>query len=144
VFGGGGIMPDIFIALDTTLNTELNRQLIRRGVYNEFVLNYLNSNREDLNVKYPSFQTFKEGFKLDDQIIDDFFAFAKKKKVKKEDGEYEESKKLIDTQITALFARNLYSISAYFEVINTLNDSYLEALKVLEGDAFEEAKLNFE
>jgi hypothetical protein len=44
----------------------------------------------------------------------------------------------------ALFARNLYSVSAYFEIINELNDSYQEALKVLKGDAFEQAKLNFE
>ncbi|MFT6166438.1 MAG: carboxyl-terminal processing protease [Vicingaceae bacterium] len=144
VYGGGGIMPDIFIALDTTLNSELNRNLIRRGVYNQFILNYLNTHRKELKDKYPSFQSFKSDFRLDDQLMEDFFTFAQKKKVKKDEGEYEKAKKLIDTQLTALFARNLYSVSAYFEIINGLNDSYLEALKVLKGDAFEEAKLNFE
>ena len=144
VYGGGGIMPDIFIPLDTALNTELNRNLIRRGAYNQFVLNYLNRNREELKIKYTSFQSFKTGFALDDQLMDEFFIFAKKKKVKIEEGEYEKSKKLIDTQLNALFARNLYSVSAYFEIINELNDSYIEALKVLKGDSFKEAKLNFE
>ncbi len=144
VYGGGGIMPDIFIALDTTLNSELNRQLIRRGVYNEFVLNYLNTNREEMQHKFPSFQSFKSDFNLDEEFMDNFFAFAKNKKVKKDDGEYKKSRKLIHTQLTALFARNLYSVSAYFEIINELNDSYQEALKVLKGDAFEKAKLDFE
>ncbi len=144
VYGGGGIMPDIFIALDTTINTELNRNLIRRGLYNQFVLSYLNTHREELKLKYPSFQSFKTDFKLDDQLMEEFFAFAKKKKVKKDEDDYKKSAKLIDAQITALFARNLYSVSAYFEIINQLNDSYLEALKVLKGDAFDEAKLNYE
>jgi carboxyl-terminal processing protease len=144
VYGGGGIMPDIFIALDTTFNSDFNMNLIRRGVYNEFVLNYLNANREEMMTNFPSFQSFKSDFKLDDPFMDDFFAFAKKKKVKKDDDEYKKSKKLIHTQLTALFARNLYSVSAYFEIINELNDSYQEALKVLEGDSFEKAKLNFE
>jgi len=144
VYGGGGIMPDIFIALDTTINTDLNRSLIRRGVYNQFVLNYLNTHREELKAKYPSFQLFKSDFKLDDKLMEDFFAYARKKKVKQVEEDYKESKKLIDLQLKALFARNLYSVSAYFEIINQLNDSYLEALKVLKGDAFREAKLNYE
>lgn len=144
VYGGGGIMPDIFVPLDTTLNSELNRNLIRRGVYNEFVLNYLNKNRKEMTATYPSFSSFKSDFKLDDELLDKFFSFAKKKKVKESEADYLKSKKLIDIQLMALFARNLYSVSAYFEIINELNDSYQEALKVLKGDAFEQAKLNFE
>ncbi|MFT5666991.1 MAG: carboxyl-terminal processing protease [Vicingaceae bacterium] len=144
VYGGGGIMPDIFVPLDTTLNSELNRNLIRRGVYNEFVLNYLNKNRKEMTATYPSFSSFKSDFKLDDELLDKFFSFAKKKKVKESEADYLKSKKLINTQLMALFARNLYSVSSYFEIINELNDSYQEALKVLKGDAFEQAKLNFE
>lgn len=144
VYGGGGIMPDIFVPLDTTLNSELNRNLVRRGVYNEFVLNYLNKNRKEMKATYPSFSSFKNDFTLDDELMDKFFSFAKKKKVKESETDYLKSKKLIDTQLMALFARNLYSVSAYFEIINELNNSYLEALKVLKGDAFEQAKLSFE
>lgn len=144
VYGGGGIMPDIFIPLDTSLNSDLNKSLIRRGVYNEFVLNYLNKNRKTLNNQYPNFETFKTSFVLDEKLMDDFFSFAKKKKVKKNEDEYLKSKKIIDTQIKALFARNLYSISAYFEIINELNDSYQEALKVLKDEDFKKAKLNYE
>jgi len=141
VYGGGGIMPDIFIPLDTSANTELNKNLIRRGVYNEFILNYLDKNRRDYLKKYPNFQVFKENYKLDEEFIKDFFDFAAKKKVEKNEQEYNKSKELIHTQLKALMARNLYSTSAYFEIINTLNDSYLKALKILEGKDFEKAYL---
>lgn len=145
VYGGGGIMPDIFIPLDTSNNSELNRKLIRKGVYNEFILTYLDKNRKKLKKTYPTFQSFKQSFKIEPTFIDDFFEFAdKKKKVKKNDEDYIKSREIIDTQLKALLARNLYSISAYFEVINKLNDSYQEALKILEGNRYEEANLDFE
>lgn len=144
VYGGGGIMPDIFIPLDTTLNSDLNRNLIRRGVYNEFVLTHLNRNRKKLLKAYPSFEVFKSNFKLDEKLMQDFFDYAEKKKVKKNEEDYMKSKKLIDTQLTALLARNLYNTSAYFEIINNLNDSYIEALNIIQSDEFEKAKLEYE
>lgn len=144
VFGGGGIMPDIFIPLDTSLNSDLNKNLIRRGVYNEFILTYLNKNRTKLQDQYPNLKSFKEGYSINKEFLDEFFTFAETKKVKRDDEGYEKSKKLIDIQIKALLARNLYSISAYFEIINQLNDSYLEALNVIQSDQFEKAKLEYE
>lgn len=144
VYGGGGIMPDVFIPLDTTLNTELNRNLIRRGVYNEFILTFLDKNRKKILKQYPTFENFKENFELSDELMDEFFSFAEKKNVEKNDKEYEESKKLIDTQVTALLARNLYTTSAYFEIINQLNDSYLEAINLIQSDDFEKANLEYE
>lgn len=144
VYGGGGIMPDIFIPFDTTLNSELNRNLIRRGVYNEFSLSYLDKNRKKLLKLYPNFEKFKDGFKIDEEFLTDFFKYAEKKKVEKSESDYKKSKKLIDTQLKALMARNLYNTSAYFEIINDLNDSFLEAINVIQSDKFEKAKLEFE
>ena len=144
VYGGGGIMPDIFIPLDTTLNSELNKNLIRKGVYNEFVISYLNKNRKKLLKLYPDFVSFKNNFDLDDEFMSEFFDYAEKKKVKKDDADYLKSKKLIDTQLNAILARNLYNVSAFFEIINQLNESYKEALIILEDDSFERAKLIYE
>lgn len=144
VYGGGGIMPDIFIPLDTSLNTELNKNLIRRGVYNEFTLNYLDKKRKSLVKEYPNFQEFKAKFSLNEEFMEDFFKYAEKKNVKRNEAEYEKSKNLIDTQITALLARNLYNTSAYFEIINQLNDSFLQAINEIQSDGFEKAKLEYE
>ena len=64
--------------------------------------------------------------------------------MKETNEEYQKSQNLIDTQIKALFARNLYSISSYYEIINQLNDAYLEAINVIQSDEFEKAKLEYE
>ena len=144
VYGGGGIMPDIFIPLDTSINSNLNRRLIRKGVYNEFALTYLDKNRDKLLKEYPSFDQFKDNYELSEQLMDDFFDFAEKKEVEKSEEDYAKSKKLIDTQLFALLARNMYNVSAYFEIINQLNDSFLEALNVIQSDQFEKAKLEFD
>ena len=144
VFGGGGIMPDVFIPLDTSFNSEYNRQLIRRGVYNEFTLTYLDKNRKRYLKEYPNIESFKQNFKLTDEFMDDFFKFAEKKNVEKDEEGYEKSKMLIDTQIKALLARNLFDTSAYFEIINVLNDSYIEAINLIQSDEFEKANLSFE
>lgn len=144
VYGGGGIMPDIFIPLDTNFNSELYSNLIRRGVYNEFILTYLDINRERLQTKYPTLQDFKTNFELDSILIADFFEFAAKKEVEKDEDDYKKSKKLIHTQILALLGRNLYTNSAYFEIMNQLNDSYLEAINVIQSGEFDKAKLEYD
>ncbi len=144
VYGGGGIMPDIFIPIDTSMNSEFNRNLIRRGVYNEFTLSYLDKNRKKLLKTYPSFHHFKKDFVLTEEFMDDFFKYATKKNVEKNEADYQKSKKLIDTQLTALMARNLYDTSAYFEIINQLNDSFLEAINLIQSDEFEKANLVYD
>lgn len=145
VYGGGGIMPDIFIPIDTSMNSDLNKNLIRRGVYNEFTLTHLDKNRTSYLEDYPTFKRFNENFLIDEAFMDDFFEFAdKEKNVEKKEEDYQKSKKLIQTQIKALLARNLYQNSAYFEVINELNDSYIEAINMIQSDAFMKAKLESE
>lgn len=144
VYGGGGIMPDIFIPLDTSMNSELNRKLIRKGIYNEFTLTYLDTKRDDLLKAYPTIGAFISKFELGEDLMRDFFEYAEKKDIKKDDDDYLKSKKLIDTQLMALIARNLYDVSSYFEIINQLNDSYLEALNVIHSDEFEKANLVYE
>lgn len=144
VYGGGGIMPDIFIPLDTSFNSDLNKNLIRRGVYNEFILTHLDKNRKKYLKEYPDFKSYQKDFKLDEDFMKDFQEYADKKNVEWKDEEYQDSKTLIDTQLQALLARNLYHNSAYFEVINQLNDSYLEAINVIQSDEFEKAKLEYE
>lgn len=133
VYGGGGIMPDLFVPIDTSLSSKFNSSLIRTGAYNTFVLNYLDKNRKKIANQFETIESFKKGFEISDDFITEFYDFAKKKKsIEPEEGEIERSEKLIYVQLKALMARNLYDVSAYFEIINELNESYIEALKVLE------------
>ncbi len=137
VYGGGGIMPDIFVPIDTSMNSDFNSKLIRTGTYNTYVLNYLDKNRKKVSNQFETFESFNDSFEVTDEFLNSFYEFAKKKKkIEPKDGDLERSEKLITIQLKALMARNLFDVSAYFEVINQLNESYLQAIKVLSDEGY--------
>lgn len=78
VYGGGGIMPDIFIPLDTTKYSTLFNEIVRKGIFGNFVVDYLEENREKLQAQYPKFEDFQKNFKISDDFYDNFMDFAKK------------------------------------------------------------------
>ena len=78
VYGGGGIMPDYFIPLDTTRITDIHRSLIASGVINKYVMSYVENNRSSLQSRYKSFQTFKSGFEITDSMLNDLLELFKK------------------------------------------------------------------
>ncbi len=82
VYGGGGIMPDIFIPLDTTKYSTLYNEIVRKGVFGSFVINYLEGgNRENLKKQYPTFEDFENNFKISDEFYKEFMDYAKKEGV---------------------------------------------------------------
>jgi len=78
VYGGGGILPDLFIPLDTSENSEFLRDLLSNGLFYQYINEYVDANREDLNAKYPDFEVFDTQFAIEGKFMDDFFAFAEK------------------------------------------------------------------
>ncbi|MCF8465658.1 MAG: S41 family peptidase [Flavobacteriales bacterium] len=78
VYGGGGILPDVFIPLDTSENSDFLRDLLSNGLFYQYINEYVDANREELNAKYPDFETFDANFAIEGKFLDDFFAFAEK------------------------------------------------------------------
>jgi carboxyl-terminal processing protease len=131
VYGGGGIMPDIFMPWDSTRVTDYFTDLIRKGVFNEFVLNYLDENRDKVLKKYPNIEVFKTKFEIDSEMMDAFVALAEERKVTDEKNEFEGSKNLIEFRLKASMARNLWDMSAFFEIITGIDDEFLKAVEIL-------------
>lgn len=77
VYGGGGIMPDIFIPLDTTKYSTLFNEIVRKGIFGNFVVDYLENNREKLHREYRDFEDFQKNYKISDEFYNDFMKFAK-------------------------------------------------------------------
>ncbi len=142
VYGGGGVMPDVFIPIDSTRFSDYYTDLIRKGVFNEFTMSYLDKHRDELLSTYPEFEPFKADFEVDSQMFDDFLATAEKSKVtRSEEDEYYYPDENIKIQIKALMARNLWDVNAYFQVINKLDDELKSAVELLEdGSMFSELK----
>ena len=142
VYGGGGIMPDVFVGLDTSMGSKYYDELRRNGILNEFTLNYVDANRAMLLGKYKDVYQFKNDFKITKDFLEDFIAYAEKKNIKRDNVGIKTSEKLITTQLKALIARDLWDTNAYYVIINDINVFMVKALQCLEDDTFKKMKIN--
>ncbi|MFW5943911.1 MAG: S41 family peptidase [Bacteroidota bacterium] len=133
VYGGGGIMPDIFIPLDTTSYSNYMEQLIRRGIINSFILDYIDNNRTNLQNQYASFEEYKKEFDVTEQMIDDLIKSAEKEGVEPNETELEHSLKEIKLQLKALIARDMWDMNEYFQIVNEKDEGYKKAKEILDN-----------
>jgi carboxyl-terminal processing protease len=135
VYGGGGIMPDVFVPIDTTVATPLHRQLIAKGVINRLTIGEVDNNRKQLLQTYPNVDAFKKDYTISPELIDKIKELAKPEEIEWNDEEFEKSQQLIFTQMKALIARDLYDSSAFYRIINDVDDIFLKGLEVITDDA---------
>jgi carboxyl-terminal processing protease len=171
VYGGGGIMPDYFVPIDTTRYTDIHRSLVASGVVNKFVMNYIDQYRKQLQSKYKTFDSFNGHFSVTEPMLNDLLALFQKEdfemidrnnleeiledtetteepqpaNVKKKKGrtstkltaedrkQFEKSKSLIQLQIKALIARDMWNTNEYFQVFNSENDALKKGLEIIEN-----------
>ncbi len=133
VYGGGGIMPDLFIPIDTTPNTDYYASLIRKGILNRFVLHYVDQNRDGLERKYKDFEIYLNNFYVSDDIIAELKDFAYQEELEFNQEEFTQSKQDIELLLKAYIARDLWNTSEFYEVYNTSDDMVLKAVDVLEN-----------
>jgi carboxyl-terminal processing protease len=131
VYGGGGIMPDYFVPLDTSYQSDYYRKLISRGILNLFVLNYVDNNRVKLNSRYPDFSSFNTKFEITDELLNQLKEYAVSKELVMNDADYTRSLDHIKTVIKAYIARDIWNTSDFYQIYNTKNESYLKAIEVL-------------
>ena len=132
VYGGGGIMPDYFVPLDTTRYTPLHRQLAAKSIIIQQNLRYVDNHRKQLKKKYPNFDLFKSQFEVPQSLVDDILAEGKKQKIEpKDDDELQRTLPYLRLQLKALIARDLWDMSEYYSVINEKSEIVLKALEVI-------------
>ena len=131
VYGGGGIMPDIFMPVDTTFATKLYTDLIRKGIFNRFTVDYVMKNRELISNKYSDFENFYEQFEVTDEMISDFRSLAEEEGVEWNDEQFQRSEPMIKLQLKALIARNEWSQSEYYRVVMKEDKVIKKAVEIL-------------
>ena len=135
VYGGGGIMPDYFVPMDTTSGTVLHTRLYARGVISRVANAEVDINRHSLLKKYPDAVAFKKGYELSDTMVKRLKGLAAEEKIEWNDEEFERSRLLIALQLKALIARDLYDSSAFYRIINEENDIFQEGLRIITDDS---------
>ncbi len=134
VFGGGGIMPDYFVPIDTTAGTMFHATLNARGVINRTAIAEVDNNRSELIDEYPDVNSYIDDFQITEGLENRLRSIAEEVELEWNEEEYNQSKNLILVQLKALIARDLYDSSAFFKIINNENDIYLEGLDIILDD----------
>lgn len=143
VFSGGGIMPDVFVPIDTSGITDLYRKLARGGYFSTFTLTYLSENRKSLERKYKTFDSYRDNFSVEDGLEEAFLQFVKKenKDLELDEKQYAESRKLITTRLKATLAQDMWGYSEFYQIYNVNNEILQKALKILENNEYEKMNL---
>jgi carboxyl-terminal processing protease len=143
VYGGGGIMPDIFVPIDTSKVTPSLRTLVRGGHFNNFALTFVNEKRDELMLQFPDFESFKTKFMVDDKMYIDFLNFAKKeeKDIALDEKELLLSKDNIKLRILGNIATDLWTAEMAYQILNKDNPSLKRAIKFIENGEYENANI---
>ena len=144
VYGGGGIMPDFFVPLDTTENSKYFGELVQGGHLNNFSFKYVNEQRTSLKEKYPTFEVFKSNFQCDQAFMDAFFDY-----VKKEDPalifnekDYKTSEHLIKLRLKSSIASDMWGTNEMFQIYNESNEILQRAIQILNSNEYDKVKLD--
>ena len=132
VYGGGGIMPDVFVPVDTTEYSKYYRDMLAKGVIYQFALDYVDKNRKALKSSYSNVEKFDQFFSLSDDDMQAFIAAGEKEKVAFNEEQYATSKEVFKCYLKGLIARDLYTEDNAFNIIvNHRNRDLQEALRLI-------------
>ena len=133
VYGGGGVMPDIFIPMDTSSHYAYINNLRRKRVTYNFVLDYVDLNREDIAKQYPDFDKFNDKFEITDENIEQVVAGGIEEGIEKDEESLSYLKDELKRELKALIARDVYSRNDMYKVLNEDDDAILKALEVFDN-----------
>lgn len=131
VYGGGGIMPDVFVPADTANITQYYRNLFNKGVLNTFSLEFFDKNRSVITSKYKTFNQFRDEFKFSPEDIKAFIKKGESEGVKYNEEQFNVSKNEILVSLKALMASNLWQLNEYYQIVNADDRVVANALKVI-------------
>lgn len=137
VYGGGGIVPDYFVPIDTTLYTKYHRQLRDKGALMTAHFHFIDAHRKEWLGKYKTFNEFYKRFEVTPDMLAQLVATGKEMGVEYNEEEYQKALPLLRLQMKALIARDLWDMNEYYHVINDANESIRKALELLEQPDFE-------
>ena len=136
VYGGGGIMPDYFVPLDTLSYTKYHRDLTAKGVIVNTNLTVIDRYRKEYETRYPDFKSYEKKFKVDDTILSILLAEAEKAGVKYDEELYQASLPLLKVQLKALIARDLWDMSHFYEIYNHTDETVMKGLEIIQSKDF--------
>ncbi|MBR6714790.1 MAG: S41 family peptidase [Bacteroidaceae bacterium] len=135
VYGGGGIMPDIFVPLDTTVYTKHYRALARKNIIINSYMEWYDKHRSELAAKFDGFDSFKQDFEIPRELVDTIMSRGGKADVHPANNvEQENTAKRLRIQLKALLARDLWDTNEYYAIMNEEDAAVRRALELLANE----------
>ena len=130
VYGGGGIMPDYFVPLDTSLNSHYLNELYTSTSIQEYTFDYAERHKEELEKK--GYEDYLKNFAVTDKMISELIKVGERNKVKPNTKELKEKKQLFQVHIKAQIARKLWGNDGFYPVFNETNEVFKQAVKLFD------------
>ena len=139
VYGGGGIMPDVFVPLDTEGISGFYNEANGRGLIVQFAYDHLDAHRKEITAHFPDFESFKNNFSIHDKEYAEFVTYALKNGVRKDEKGVNYSSSLIRTQVKALIARQIWKNSGFYPIIHELDYTLKRAEELMKSNQVADA-----
>ena len=136
VYGGGGIMPDYFVPIDTTRSSDYHRQLLAKGAIIKATLQYVDGHRNELQKTYKKFADFDRSFTVPESLRQALITDGNEVGAKYDEAGYQKAKALIDLQLKALIARDIWGMSEYYQVVTHSEPTVQKALELMAAPDF--------
>jgi carboxyl-terminal processing protease len=130
VYGGGGIMPDVFVPYDTSDISDYWSELFRANLISQFAYNYVDKNRGSLKA-FKDFKSYHDQFQITDELFNELIAYADKQGIKKNDAGIRKSGKLIKLQLKAHIARQVFGSNGFYPILNEADNTFKKAVEVI-------------
>lgn len=134
VYGGGGIMPDVFVPLDTTRTNKYYSEVTAKGCVLQTSLSYVEKHRKQLERRYKTYESFNEKFIINDDILQLLQDKALVANVDFDEKQWNEVLPIFKIQLKSLIARNIWSMNEYYQSMSELDDILQQALKLLDTE----------
>lgn len=138
IYSGGGIYPDRFVAVDTSLNSKYYRDIVAKGLLNRYVISYVDQNRELVKKSYKNDSDFVKNFTVTQEMLDDLYSLAEAEGIERNEEEALLSIPLFEMGIKGLIGRDIYENATYFKVYNQLDPLFKEAYRVINSPEYYE------
>lgn len=131
VYGGGGIIPDVFVPIDTSGRSHYLAEVLYNGLVNDFAFDYADKQRAKLKATYSSVESFDQEFSISPVLFNEFVSYAQKNGVKPVEKQVKISEHLLKLQLKALIARNIWNNSGFYPILQKDDNVLKKALELL-------------
>ncbi len=143
VYGGGGIMPDFFIPLDTNSVSTYYSRLLRTGAINTFSIEYANENRDQLLQSYPEIDYFISNFEVENDLLEKLYTHASSQGIERTEDQTEQGDERLELRLKALIARSLWDFNAFIQVSMQADEAFLRAVEIIEDGTFNRMNIKY-